>query len=142
MRCLLHYACHLFLAMLLLISAVSNTYACTGKDIVFTNITITSIIDDTYYYSYEIKNIGTTGIVLGQVVIQNYVSTDDQVGGDAAAGGAFISYQSTEILSPGETYSGTYEANPFPQNPQNTYPYLIAHLSLSSNDECDAIMTL
>lgn len=123
--------------MLMICTITSKADACTGKDIIFTNITFTSVEDGRYYYSYEIKNIGTTNIVLGQVVIQNYVSTDNQVGGDAAAGGTFISYQSTEIISPGETYSGIYEANPFSQNPQSTYPYLISNVSLSSNDECD-----
>ncbi|MBO9702233.1 MAG: T9SS type A sorting domain-containing protein [Sporocytophaga sp.] len=128
---------NLFLAMLLLFSIISKTYACTGKDIVFTNITITSIVDGTYYYSYDIKNIGTEDIVLGQVVIQNYVSTDNQVGSDAPAGGAFASFQSTDILSPGETYNGTFEASPFPQNPQSSYPYLLPQVYLNSDDECD-----
>lgn len=135
MRYLL-YSFSLFCTLLLLFTS-NKVHACSGKDIIFTNITFTSIADGTYNYSYEIKNIGTADIVLGQIVIQNYVSADDQVGSDAAAGGTFISYQSPEIISPGETYSGMYEANPFPENPQSTHPYLISNVYLSSNDECD-----
>ncbi|GAL83661.1 hypothetical protein MYP_888 [Sporocytophaga myxococcoides] len=115
----------------------NKTLACTGRDIVFTDISITSIVNGVYYYTYEIKNVGTVDITLGEVVLQNYVSTDNQVGGDAPAGGSFISHQNVSILSPGETFRGTYQANPFPQNPQSTYPYLIVHVSLSSSDECD-----
>lgn len=136
MKYLLHF-CSLFFAMLLLFSATSKTHACTGPDIVFTNISITSIVDGTYSYSFEIKNIGTTNVVLGQIVIQNYVSTDDQVGNDAPAGGAYMSYLNKDILSPGETYSGTYQASPFSQNPQSSHPYLISQLILEKDEECD-----
>ncbi|MFL5752992.1 MAG: T9SS type A sorting domain-containing protein [Bacteroidia bacterium] len=130
----LYLLCSLFCLLL----ASNKTHACSGRDVIFTSITFTSVSPGDYQYSYQIQNIGTTDIAFNQLVIQNYVSTDNQVGGDAAAGGSFIDNTSSGILAAGATYNGTAGASPFPANPQSSYPYLIAQIYLSSDPECDA----
>lgn len=131
-----NYSC-LFCSFILSVLAGSKAEACTGQDIVFTSITVTSIASNEYQYSYTIKNIGTEDIEIKKISIQNYVSTDDQVGGDAAGGGANIAPTNQGVLAPGESYSGTRSVYPFPQNPQSTYPYIIAHVYIYPDEECD-----
>lgn len=129
----------LFLAspLFCLLFSIIETHACAGQDVIFTNITITSVSPGSYQYTYQIKNIGTVDIAFNQLVIQNYVSTDDQVGNDAAAGGSFIDNTSSAVLAAGETYNGSAGAYPFSANPQSSYPYLRANVYLSQDAECD-----
>ena len=133
------HSAYLFCALLFILFTSNNGLACTGRDVIFTNITVTSIASGSYQYSYEVKNIGTTDISMNKIAIQNYVSTDNQVGGGsyAAAGGSYIAYYSSDILAPGATYSGTMGVYPFSANPQNTYPYIVAYVNLATDPECD-----
>lgn len=125
--------------LLLFLINTSEIIGCTGHDIIITNITITSVSNgDDYAYSYTIKNIGTTNIMLNEISLQNYVSTDNQVGGDAAAGGSIISSSNTEYLVPGASFTGTFGFYPFPQNTTSTHPYLIVYVYLYPTSECDA----
>jgi hypothetical protein len=132
------HSAFLFCAFLCALLTSNKVMACTGRDVIFTNITFTSISAGNYQYSYQIQNIGTTDISFNQLVIQNYVSTDNQVGADAAAGGSFIDNSSSGVLAAGATFNGTYGASPFAVNPQSSYPYLIAKIYLSPDPECDA----
>ena len=120
----------------------SRAKACTGHDVIISNITVTSITSYPNYYSYaytyEIKNIGTAAISLGEIVLQNYVSANQTYeAGDPAAGGSFIAHGSTALLEPGGTYTGTYEIAAGLNYPVSSYPYFITDVYLNSETECD-----
>jgi|GEM_PF-5856758 hypothetical protein len=115
--------------------------ACTGMDVIITKITFTGITSDTYTYTYEIKNIGTTSVPLKEIALQNYVATDAQGTNEVAAGGSDIVLSSnTDMLAPGDTYTGTMGAYPNAtggSHPQSSYPYLIVNMSVYPDTECD-----
>jgi len=127
----------LYASFFVLPFSMAKLHACTGHDIVFTHITFVSISPTEYTYSYQIKNIGTAGIALNEIVIQNYVSTDSAQGNDGAAGGTFIDINSKEVLAAGGVYNGTMGVYPFPQNTHDSHPYLVTEVYLNTETECD-----
>ena len=133
--------CTILLSFLLL--PFTDIYACTGFDVLFTNITVTNMnASSDYTYNYTIKNIATQAVALKNLLIQNYVSTTATTSGEKAAGGSYINLISTDSIQPGASYSGSFNAYPFSGNGVNTYPYLVPVLEYydsknpSAND-CD-----
>lgn len=105
--------------------------ACTASKISISNVTFTEVGT----YTYKIKNTSAANISLSDLVLQNYVSKDQVIGSDAAAGGTSLSLYSTAVLAPGETYTGTYYVSRFAANPESTYPYFIMHVYIGA-DKC------
>ncbi len=128
---------------LLSLTSFNEAVACEGHDLIITTITITSTYQtpsaNVYSYSYQIKNIGTAGIALGEILLQNYVSANQtfEYDKDAAAGGAFIAYKSTDILAAGATYNGMYELILDLDHPVSSFPYFITDVYLDGETECD-----
>ncbi len=98
-------------------ATVSATFTAVSNennlpDLVFTNLTITSIADTRVEYSYTIKNVGESTIEsLYNVSIQNFYSADTVFNDadDKAAGGSILGVSTG--LAPNATYSGKYYAS-------------------------------
>ncbi|WP_035096756.1 hypothetical protein, partial [Aquimarina megaterium] len=71
-----------------------------GKLIV-TNFKITDTNELTY--EMDMNNTGDDYIDLTNVIVQNYLSEDDQLGDDKPAGGSIVSFGGEVIMKPGET---------------------------------------
>lgn len=104
---------------------------CSASKITVTNVTFTEA--DTY--TYTIKNTSSSEIAIQNIMLQNYVSKDDVIGGDVAAGGAPIDFEDTDMLAPGATYTGTDFFNRNEEAPESSYPYVIMHFYIKG-EQC------
>ncbi|ELR70859.1 hypothetical protein C900_03294 [Fulvivirga imtechensis AK7] len=125
---------HILLLLCCVISFKTNAFdCCPNADLIVSRITITNTpTDDNIQYEYELKNVGLDTMFLNRMLIQSYVSKDQVLGGDVAAGGAIFP-SDTPYLLPGETYIGNRGSYP------NTttiaeYPYVIIEIKLKSGE--------
>lgn len=95
-------------AFMLLLAPFTAKSQCTGFTFSIENVTVTSFTTNTIYYNYTIRNTGTTTVSTDNLLLQNYVTTDQTGAGAQAAGGSFIS-GSTNI-APNATYTGSFQA--------------------------------
>jgi hypothetical protein len=127
---------------MLLVSTVQNIKSQNCPDLACTSFTIEKIRANKFtnyianiHYSFTIKNIGNDTLLLKNIVIQNYISTDSNYNHGYAAGGAFIDPSSTKYLLPDSTYSSTFDANT--SYSLITNPVLIVRFYLVNQTDCN-----
>ncbi len=107
-------------------------------DLSVTDVTITNVTtgtNNTIFYDYTIKNIGSDSLNISDILLQNYVGTDSSytAGTLLPAGGSYIYGAPISKLQPDSSFSYSYTANN--SNSLETYSYLIVHLSLDNNTD-------
>ncbi|MDB5257340.1 MAG: hypothetical protein JWM14_2035 [Chitinophagaceae bacterium] len=108
---------------------------CTKPNPVLNDVAISYLDATSGLYNAAIQNTGGDTMFLSKSVIQNYVSTDNTLGGgDAAAGGSILSFGAKQYLLANESYV-IYDFS-FNATNMSSYSYVLATLYYTTATTC------
>lgn len=100
-------------------------FLCAVGDVAVGDVQFSSIVGNTFAYTFKVTNIGAAGFPLGQTFFQTYVSQDSTYDiTDQPAGGA-IFFSGPATLAAGASYTQSWSYNPSTPVDIHVYKYLI-----------------
>ena len=115
---------------------------CNLAELLISNISIKTVVGNTFTYSYTITNKGWSALPLNKFYFQTYVSANSVLdAGDSPAGGSIFGAAAPTLLH-NESYTGTWSYNPTTPADLTVNPYLLFNVyEISGNQvqECNEI---